>query len=99
MTGDTLIAAFFEGRPPRCTKLAASVWRQAANLFVESQGRLKLREICEECGVSHRTAWRIRELLRDAAQVVREKEARTPRKFIVSKELRHADRNRPQVAI
>jgi hypothetical protein len=99
MTGDMLIAAFCEGRPPRRTKLASSVWHHAANLFAEQRGRLKLRVICEECSVSYRTAWRIREMLRDAAQVIREKDALSSRAHHVSKEYRNADRNRPQVAV
>jgi predicted transcriptional regulator len=99
MTGDMLIAAFFEGRPPRRTKLALSIWHQAANVFVAQQGRLKLRVICEECGVSYRTAWRIREMLRDAAQVIREQDARSSRTHHVSKEYRNADRSRPQIAV
>lgn len=99
MTGDMLIAAFFQGRPPRRTKLAASVWQHAANIFAESGGRVKLRELCDQCKVSHRTAWRIRDLLRDAAQAVKEQEARNRRTHFVSKEHRDADRNRPQVTV
>jgi hypothetical protein len=99
MTGHQLIAAFFEGRPPRGTKLAFSVWQQAANLFAANEGCLRLRVICEECGVSYRTAWRIREMLRDTAQVIREQDVRSSRTHHVSKEYRNAEGNRPQIAI
>jgi hypothetical protein len=99
MTGEMLIAAFLGGRPPRGTKLAPSVWQQAATLFAEYEGKLTLREIREECGVSHKTAWRIRELLRDAAHVIREKNARSSHIHHVSKEYHHAGRYRSQIPV
>jgi hypothetical protein len=76
MTGDTLIAALPNGQPPRGSKLKAQVWREAARLFVQHQERITLRELSAECGISHKTAWRMRDIFRDAAQVVREQNHR-----------------------
>ncbi len=70
MTAERLIAAMPGGRPPRGTKLRHTVWWQAAALFDREAGKVLLRTLCAECGVSHRTAWRMRESLRDAAQIV-----------------------------
>ena len=66
MTASQLIAALPSGRPPRYTKLPDAVWWQAAALFEREAGKVRLRTLCVECRVNHRTAWRMREYLRDA---------------------------------
>jgi hypothetical protein len=76
MTGDALIAALPDGQPPRGSKLKAQVWREAARLFVDHREKITLRELSAECGISHKTAWRMRDIFRDAAQVLREQNHR-----------------------
>lgn len=73
MSAHQLMARLPGGNPPRYSKVAAAKWRLAAQLFAKSEGRVRLRILCDECGVSHRTAWRIREALRDSAAVLRER--------------------------
>lgn len=76
MTGDMLIAALPEGRPPRGSKLKPQTWRDAASIFADRCERITLRELGTLCGVSHKTAWRMRDIFRDAAQVIREQQYR-----------------------
>jgi hypothetical protein len=73
LTAEQMIAVLPGGIPPRGSKLAAPVWRIAATLFERHSGNVRLRMLCSECGVSHRTAWRMRETFRDAAQLVMER--------------------------
>ncbi len=65
---DTLPGGF----PQPHSKLQSATWRRAAWLFATRNGRVKLKELCDACSVSHRTAWRIREALRDSAQTLKE---------------------------
>ncbi len=58
--------------PPRYSKLPARAWERASNLYAAHDGRVTLRTLCAVCDVSHRTAWRIREVLRDREKVLRE---------------------------
>lgn len=58
--------------PPRYTKLSRHAWEQASKLYAAHNGRVTLRTLCVACKVSHRTAWRMREVLRDREQVLRE---------------------------
>ena len=60
-------------QPPRHSKLPREIWSQAAALFDREAGKVRLRVLCAECGVSHRTAWRMREHLRDARQFATER--------------------------
>jgi hypothetical protein len=60
------------GFPQPYSKLGRETWRHAARLFAARGGQVKLRELCDACRISYRTAWRIREALRDSAQVLRE---------------------------
>jgi hypothetical protein len=60
-------------RRPRNSKLALETWRRAAELVAEHGGNVPLKRIEAACGVSHRTAWRLRNLLRDAARVIVER--------------------------
>ena len=60
------------GFPQPHSKLRSRTWRRAAQLFAAREGQVKLRELCDACSVSHRTAWRIRQALRDSAQTLRE---------------------------
>lgn len=61
------------GFPQPHSKLRRGTWHRAAQLFAASDGQIKLRELCDACSVSHRTAWRIREALRDSAQALKER--------------------------
>jgi hypothetical protein len=76
VTGDMLIAALPDGRPPRGSKLKPQKWRDAATIFAERREHITLRELGTLCGVSHKTAWRMRDIFRDAAQVIREQSYR-----------------------
>lgn len=55
------------------TKLRMEAWLAAAELYVSVQGNIKLRELQEACGVSHKTAWRMRSTLRDLDLYLTEK--------------------------
>jgi hypothetical protein len=79
MNAALLIESLPDGRPPRGSKLGASTWYRAADLFAAHDGKVRLRIISEQCHVSHKTAWRLRETLRDAAQVIREQNRRAVR--------------------
>ncbi len=72
LNDNALLVHLTDGFPPRNTKLAPHIWRQAAQHYAASNGRITLRTLCEECCVSHRTAWRIREALRDSEQRLQE---------------------------
>lgn len=54
------------------TKLPLDKWRRAATLLAAGGPRVRLRELQAACGVSHKTAWRMRSLLSDAAQALAE---------------------------
>lgn len=54
------------------TKLPLATWNRAASLIAASERRVRLRDLRVVCGVSHKTAWRMRELLTDAAELIRE---------------------------
>lgn len=73
LNAQQLLAHLPGGFPPRYTKLAPSTWRRAAQLFAKRGGTVSLRVLCSECGVSHRTAWRMREALRDSDQILKER--------------------------
>jgi hypothetical protein len=66
------------GFPQPYSKLQRPTWHRAAQLFAASKGRVKLRELCDECRVSHRTAWRIREALRDSARMIEDRPNHPP---------------------
>lgn len=72
LTADMLIAALPGGGPPRGSKLDGAIWQDAARIFADRHERITLRELRVECGISHKTAWRLRGTLRDAAEVIRE---------------------------
>lgn len=78
LTADRLVSALPGGYPPRNSKLDADTWARAATLFAQSRGHIRLRVLCTECGVSHRTAWRMREALRDSAMILQESGGRPP---------------------
>jgi hypothetical protein len=78
MTAARLIAALPGGAPPRGTKLPPETWWRAARLYDSTAGKVRLRALCESCGISHRTAWRLREYLRDADQVAARRETLSP---------------------
>jgi hypothetical protein len=61
------------GFPQPYSKLQRPTWHCAAQLFAATNGRVKLRELCDACCVSHRTAWRIREALRDSARMIEDR--------------------------
>jgi hypothetical protein len=66
------------GFPQPYSKLQRPTWHRAAQLFAASNGRVKLRELCDACRVSHRTAWRIREALRDSARMIEDGTGHAP---------------------
>jgi hypothetical protein len=70
LTAAKLVALLPGGNPPRHSNLNARTWERAARLFAQSGGRISLKMLGQECGVSHRTAWRMRETLRDSAQML-----------------------------
>jgi hypothetical protein len=70
LTAERLLARLPGGFPPPRSKLQVPTWQLAAQLFAASNGRVKLRELCSACRVSHRTAWRLREALRDSAAMI-----------------------------
>lgn len=78
LTAERLLARLPGGFPPPRTKLQGPTWQLAAQLFAASNGRVKLRELCSACEVSHRTAWRIREALRDSAGIIADEARRSP---------------------
>lgn len=78
LTAERLLARLPGGFPPPRTKLQGPTWQLAAQLFAASNGRVKLRELCSACRVSHRTAWRIREALRDSAAMIADDARRRP---------------------
>ncbi|MBD2842619.1 helix-turn-helix domain-containing protein [Erythrobacter rubeus] len=61
------------GCPPPYSKLRREVWLRAASLYAANQGGITLRALCAKCGVSHRTAWRIRDALRDSERMIEER--------------------------
>lgn len=89
LTTERLLARLPGGFPPPRTKLQVPIWQLAAQMFAASNGRVKLRELCVACHVSHRTAWRIREALRDSAGMIADDARRRPLPS------RRADHSRP----
>ncbi len=78
ITAERLLARLPGGFPPPRTKLQEPTWQLAAQMFAASNGRVKLRELCDACQISHRTAWRIREALRDSAGMIADEARRIP---------------------
>lgn len=74
LSAERLLESLPGGFPQRYSKLQRATWHRAARLFAMRNGRVKLRELCDTCRVSHRTAWRIREALRDSAQMMDERQ-------------------------
>jgi hypothetical protein len=72
IAGERLRGAVGDAFPPRHSKLPRHAWEQASRLYAAHNGRVTLRTLCTVCDVSHRTAWRMREVLRDREQVLRE---------------------------
>lgn len=75
---DSLLDRLPGGFPQPYSKLQRPTWHRAAQLFAASKGRVKLRELCDACRVSHRTAWRIREALRDSARLIEDSHRHAP---------------------
>lgn len=57
------------GTPLHGTKLPVAVWLNAVELFALSRN-VRIADVCRACHVSHKTAWRIRSLLREMCIVV-----------------------------
>ena len=55
------------------TKLPTAIWLAAVREFTKRSGRIRIVELQQACGVSYKTAWRMRVVLRDAAAMIEER--------------------------